>query len=165
MCVHVCYAPLIVKMSFHSSLKISKEFGLPESILENTCYFGYTNKLEMWGHWALQNFRLSEKQAQRSYLCWEFFRKMSEMKPLKTEASSDFNHIVAILWWSWAKLGFFYGAELLKQSYTGICYMISTYFSTTESFFLRYVMEILSFSLGPWWCILMACLNMMKTIL
>ena len=35
----------------------------------------------------------------------------------------------------WAKLGFFYGAELLKQSYTGICYMISMYFSTTESFF------------------------------
>lgn len=38
MCVHVCvHASLHCKrMSFHSSLKISKGFGLPESIVE-TC--------------------------------------------------------------------------------------------------------------------------------
>lgn len=70
MCVHVCLhaPPHCKRMSFHSSLKTSKGFGLPESIFENMCSFGYTDKLEMWGHWALQNFRLSEKQAQGSDL-------------------------------------------------------------------------------------------------
>lgn len=43
-------------------------------------------------------------------------------------------------------------------------YMISGYFLTTESFF-RSVMGILSFSLGPKCCILLACLDKIKTIL
>lgn len=47
-CECVCTSPPHYKrVSFHSNL-ISNRFSLPESIFENTFYFGYADKPEMW---------------------------------------------------------------------------------------------------------------------
>lgn len=59
-------------MSFYSNLKaVSKGVGLPESIKSIVSYFGGTDKLEcgVTGPYGIL-LRLSEKEAQRSYLIW-----------------------------------------------------------------------------------------------